>query len=170
MSKTVHVSELEEAGVPREFWRIKMEHLDCPDVARAILNTTKSGVCIRCIDRDIDCTAALSVAAKVLVARERTVRMRTEFAVMDAYTATFRAEMDLWNDLIAADVVLLDGLDGMNIRRNMQTAPFHLVEERFRKGRLTVLTTVLSDTDLAELYGEHLVTKYITRYFERYEI
>jgi len=113
-------------------------------------------------------TKALASFVVYAVATGKSAVYVTESQVLDAYAATFERDMSAWFRILFAEVLVIDGLDGNCMRRNLSTGIFLCLEERLREDRYMVIGTKLQSTELFDMYGDG-VCCLLREYFEERE-
>ena len=101
-------------------------------------------------------TTELAGIATVAVAKGMNTRFVTEAALLDVYAGTFDRNDGPWADLMKTEFVVMDGMDGVNARRNLYPGIFTFVENRVMSDLGFVFGLSLDFNEIKDLYGDVL--------------
>ena len=99
-------------------------------------------------------SAALSAFVLHGLATKKKSLYLTENDLLDAYSSSFGGDVDTWNEVLRADLLVIDSADGALASRNLTRSLFLAMEHFVNKGARMVLGMSLVDNDIEAFYGE----------------
>lgn len=99
-------------------------------------------------------SAALAAFVLHGLATKKTALFLTENDLLDAYSSSFGGDVDTWNEVLRADLLVVDSADGALASRNLARSLFLVMEHFINKGARMVLGMALCDPDIDAFYGE----------------